>query len=107
MANLHRAVKDAGELGKTVFIFSSDNGFFFGEHRLPGGKVFPYEEALRLPLVMRLPKRFRDGATRVLATRRAVANIDLAPTLLDLANAQPCPPAGPSARWTGALSRLF
>ncbi len=101
VANLHRAVKDAGELGKTVFIFISDNGFFFGAHRLPGGKVFPYEEALRLPLVIRLPKRFRDGATRVLATRRAVANIDLAPTILDLANAQPCPPAGPCRTMDG------
>ncbi len=94
VARVYRAVKDAGELGKTIFIFLSDNGFFFGQHRLPDGKVFPYEEALHLPLVITLPKRFRDGKPRLPTTRRPVANIDVAPTILDLARAQPCPPAG-------------
>jgi N-acetylglucosamine-6-sulfatase len=94
VAKVYQAVKDAGELGKTVFIFISDNGLFHGQHRLPGGKVFPYEEALRLPLVIGLPKRFRDGGPRVRTAGRPVGNIDLAPTILDLANAQPCPPAG-------------
>jgi N-acetylglucosamine-6-sulfatase len=94
VASLYQAVRDAGELGKTVFIFISDNGLFHGQHRLPSGKVFPYEEALRLPLVIGLPKRFRDGAARVRRIGRPVANIDLAPTILDLAEAQPCPAAG-------------
>ena len=43
-------MKDAGELRKTVFIFISDNGQFYGQHRLRSGKVLPYEEALHLPL---------------------------------------------------------
>jgi arylsulfatase A-like enzyme len=88
------AVKRAGEIRHTVFIYISDNGQFYGEHRLQVGKVFPYEEALDEPLVIRLPPRYRDGLPRVAVSRKAVANIDLAPTILDLAGGRPCPPAG-------------
>jgi arylsulfatase A-like enzyme len=87
---VYRAVKRSGELDRTVFIYVSDNGLFHGEHRLAGGKVLPYEEALRLPLVIDMPHGY--GAVR--AVHEPVANIDLAPTILDLANARPCPPAG-------------
>jgi N-acetylglucosamine-6-sulfatase len=93
VADVYHAVKQAGELRRTVFIYTSDNGLFFGEHRFPGGKVLPYEEALRLPMVMDVPKRYR-GEEHVRATGEPVANIDLAPTMLDLAHASPCPPAG-------------
>jgi len=49
-------------------------------------------EALHLPLVMRVPRRYRDGARRVVRTGRPAANIDLAPTLVQLAGASPCTP---------------
>jgi N-acetylglucosamine-6-sulfatase len=88
------AVRDAGELQKTVFIFVSDNGLFHGQHRLQKGKVLPYEEALRVPLLIRAPKRYRDGAPRVRKVGRPVGNIDLAPTILDLAAARPCSAPG-------------
>jgi len=94
VARVFRAVKRAGEVGRTVFIYISDNGLFYGEHRLQVGKVFPYEEALHEPLVIRLPKRYRDGERRVEASAKPVANIDLAPTILDLAQGRACPPAG-------------
>jgi N-acetylglucosamine-6-sulfatase len=90
VGRIFEAVKKGGELDRTVFIFVSDNGKFFGEHRIPGGKVFPYEEALRLPLLIRVPQRYRGGAPRIAKTGRPVANIDLAPTILDLAGAEPC-----------------
>jgi N-acetylglucosamine-6-sulfatase len=90
VAQVVHAVKKAGELNKTVFLFTSDNGFFFGEHRIATGKVLPYEESLRLPFVMRVPKRYLGGAKRVRAVHNPVANIDIAPTILDLAHAQPC-----------------
>jgi len=48
VGEVFRAVRAAGELRRTVFIFTSDNGQFYGEHRLKTGKVLPYEEALRL-----------------------------------------------------------
>jgi arylsulfatase A-like enzyme len=91
---VYHAVKRAGELHRTVFIYISDNGLFFGEHRLPGGKVLPYEEAIRLPLVIDAPKRYRGGQGHIRAVDQPVANIDLAPTVLDLAHASPCPPVG-------------
>jgi N-acetylglucosamine-6-sulfatase len=94
VARIFNAVKKAGELRKTVFIYISDNGQFFGEHRLFNGKVLPYEEALHMPLVIRMPKRYRDGAKRADTSGEPVANIDLAPTILDLAHGTPCPPTG-------------
>jgi len=92
VARVYNAVKKAGELRRTVFIYISDNGQFFGEHRVATGKVLPYEEALRLPLVVSMPKRYRDDAPRVPNVDAAVGNIDLAPTILNLAKARPCPP---------------
>jgi N-acetylglucosamine-6-sulfatase len=90
VAAVYNAVKRMGELRRTVFIYTSDNGLFYGEHRLARGKVLPYDEALRLPLVIDLPR----GYARVRRVREPVANIDLAPTILDLAHAEPCPPDG-------------
>jgi arylsulfatase A-like enzyme len=70
-----------GELDNTVFIFSSDNGFSFGSHRLPG-KLVPYEESIRVPLAIAGPG-VRHGTTDQL-----VANIDVAPTMYELAGAR-------------------
>ena len=92
--NIYAAVKRAGDIHRTVFVFISDNGKFFGEHRIAGGKVFPYEEAINLPLLIRIPRRYRDGAPRLKRSDRPVANIDLAPTMLALANANPCTAGG-------------
>jgi N-acetylglucosamine-6-sulfatase len=92
VAKLFTAVKRAGELSRTVFIYVSDNGLFYGEHRIKAGKVFPYEEALHLPFLMRVPRRYRDGAGRVPDVGKLVGNIDIAPTILALAHADPCRP---------------
>ena len=43
-------------------MFTSDNGFFYGEHRIPEQKTRPYEEALRVPLLIRVPDRYLGGA---------------------------------------------
>ena len=94
VARVYRAIKRAGDLRRTVFIFISDNGFFYGQHRIVQGKVLPYDEALHLPLVIRAPKRYLDASPRVRKVRKTVGNIDLAPTILDLAHAQPCPVQG-------------
>jgi arylsulfatase A-like enzyme len=94
VAQIFHTVKRTGELGKTVFMFISDNGQFYGEHRILEGKVLPFEEALHLPLVIRMPARYRGGHSRVDKVGRPAGNIDLAPTILDLADAKPCPPAG-------------
>ena len=86
---LVRELEDAGAMEDTVIVFTSDNGYFFGEHRIPGGKNLPYEEAVRVPLLIRLPESLQ-GDTRVRQVDTQVANIDLAPTILALADARPC-----------------
>jgi len=85
------ALGKTGERDNTVFVFTSDNGYFFGEHRLPSSKFRVYEEALRVPLVIRVPQTLLGGPP-VAQVDQPVANIDLAPTLLELAGAEPCVP---------------
>ena len=80
---LVRRLRAAGELDRTVFVFTSDNGYLRGQHRLEG-KSRPYEEAIRVPLLIRGPG-FEAGAH----DPRLTANVDLAPTLLEAAGARP------------------
>ncbi|HEY7151433.1 MAG TPA: sulfatase [Solirubrobacterales bacterium] len=94
VAQVYRALKRAKLLRRTVFVFISDNGQFFGEHRIEKGKVLPYREALHLPLVIKAPKRYLGGQRAVRSVARPVANVDLAPTILSFAHAEPCPPSG-------------
>jgi arylsulfatase A-like enzyme len=82
VARLVEALADTGELERTLFVFTSDNGFFHGEHRIRDGKFLPYEEAIRVPLLIRGPG-FSAGAV----ADQLVANVDLAPTLLAAADA--------------------
>jgi N-acetylglucosamine-6-sulfatase len=70
-------------LRNTYIIFTSDNGFFYGEHRLTGGKFLAYEPSTHLPLLIRGPGIKPGGQTGEIA-----ANIDIAPTILELAQAE-------------------
>jgi len=72
-----------GRLRNTYVIFLSDNGFFFGEHRLTGGKFLAYEPSTHVPLLMRGPGIKPGSVSGELA-----ANIDIAPTILELAGAK-------------------
>jgi N-acetylglucosamine-6-sulfatase len=72
----------AGRLDNTYIIFTSDNGFFFGEHRLLGGKFLAYEPATHLPLLIRGP-----GIKPGTSSGELAANIDIAPTVLELSGA--------------------
>jgi N-acetylglucosamine-6-sulfatase len=74
-------IDDYGERPNTAGIYSSDNGFFFGEHRLTS-KLLGYEESTRVPFRMAVP-----GIGPVQIGRSTVANIDIAPTLMALAGA--------------------
>jgi arylsulfatase A-like enzyme len=67
-------------LRSTYVIFTSDNGFFFGEHRLIGGKFLAYEPATHLPFLIRGPGIRPDTQTGELSSQ-----IDIAPTILELA----------------------
>jgi N-acetylglucosamine-6-sulfatase len=89
-----RAIARTDELRNTVFVFTGDNGYFLGEHRLRRGKGLPYEESIRQPLAVRIPDRYTAGRTPPPVVSDPTANIDLAPTLLELAGAEPCLPIG-------------
>jgi len=76
LGGLHR-------LRSTYIVFTSDNGFFYGEHRLTGGKFLAYEPATHLPLLIRGP-----GIKAGTSTGELAANVDIAPTILELAGAK-------------------
>jgi N-acetylglucosamine-6-sulfatase len=73
-------LRETGQLENTYLIYTSDNGFHLGEHRLPLGKDTVYEEDIRVPMVMRGPDVPRKGRVDALAL-----NIDLAPTIAQIA----------------------
>ena len=77
------ALRASGELDNTLLVFTDDNGFFQGQHRVPSGKVLVYEPSIRVPLLMRGP-----GVPKNRHLKQMVANIDLAPTIVDLAKAK-------------------
>jgi N-acetylglucosamine-6-sulfatase len=81
VGSLLDALEDSGRLDDTLIVFTSDNGLLWGEHRWMKKEV-PYDEALRVPLVIRddalpTPERSDD---------HLVLNIDLAPTIAELAS---------------------
>jgi N-acetylglucosamine-6-sulfatase len=80
-----RTLEDTGRLGDTMIVFMSDNGFLDGEHRLIE-KVAPYEESIRVPLVVRYDPLTTE---RRVDSSHLVLNIDLAPTFAQLAGVTP------------------
>jgi arylsulfatase A-like enzyme len=74
------ALDSTGVLHRTLILFTSDNGFMYGEHRL-GDKSVPYEEAIRVPMILRYDPLTAGGVR----DPRLVANIDVAPTFADAA----------------------
>jgi arylsulfatase A-like enzyme len=93
VANIFDALREEGALKDTAILYTSDNGYLLGQHR-ETAKVVPYEKSLHVPLVVRVPPRFRGSAGVPQILPSTVGNVDLAPTILDLAGAQPCPPTG-------------
>jgi N-acetylglucosamine-6-sulfatase len=78
-----QALRARHELSRTVILYTSDNGFLWGEHRL-GGKIWPFEESTHVPLIVRTP-----WTTTPLRNNQPVLNIDLAPTISELAGIKP------------------
>ena len=76
-----KALEETNQLNNTVIVFTSDNGYFYGEHGLSVERRLAYEESIRMPLLMRYPPVVRAGTVR----DEFALNIDLAPTLLELA----------------------
>jgi len=77
-------LEDLGALEDTLVVFMSDNGYLWGEHRMFADKKIPYDESLRVPLLIRGPG-FPAGST----VDTPVANVDIAPTLAAAAGLAP------------------
>lgn len=84
IAQLVATLKANRELDDTVFVFTSDNGWMQGEHRIPDGKVVVYEPSTRIPLVVRGPGVRPGGRVADWTT-----NVDVPATILDIARATP------------------
>jgi N-acetylglucosamine-6-sulfatase len=83
IADTVEALGAAGVLENTYLLLTSDNGLLAGEHRLAAGKQAPYEEAIRVPLLVRGPGVAAGQTAPALAL-----NVDLAPTIVELAGAR-------------------
>jgi N-acetylglucosamine-6-sulfatase len=71
-----------GMADRTIVVFASDNGFFWGEHRRGGTGRWPYEESIRIPFIVRAPGIVDKPGRRA---DQMILNIDLAPSLLEMA----------------------
>lgn len=80
-----KALQETNQLDDTVIVFASDNGYFYGEHGLSVERRLAYEESIRMPLLVRYPRVIKAGTVR----DGLVLNIDVAPTLLELAGVSP------------------
>ena len=80
VGQIFQTLEQTGQLDDTVFVFTSDEGYFYGEHHLSVERRLAYEESIRIPLLIRYPGLIRPGTLDEM-----VLNIDVAPTLLDLA----------------------
>jgi len=84
VGRIYRALQAGGQLDNTLLIFAGDNGFFLGEHGMTDKRTM-HEPSIRVPLLVRYPKRIRPGTV----IRPQVLNIDLAPSILDICGAPP------------------
>jgi hypothetical protein len=75
-----QTLREQGQLENTMVIFTSDNGFFLGRHHR-GDKRLAYESSMRIPMLVHYPPMTEPGET----VEPMTLNIDVAPTLLDLA----------------------
>ncbi len=77
------ALEKTGELDNTIVVYTSDQGFFLGEHGW-FDKRFMYEECQRMPLLVRYPKAIKAGTV----SDALCMNVDFAPTFLDYAGVE-------------------
>lgn len=74
-----------GQLNSTLILFAADHGYWYGEHGLNEERRLAYEEALRIPLLVRYPPLIEKRST----FEQMVLNIDVAPTLIEIAGGAP------------------
>jgi N-acetylglucosamine-6-sulfatase len=80
LARIEQTLRDMGELDNTIILFTSDHGYFYGEHGLNEERRLAYEETARIPLIVRYPRIAQAGDSLA----QLVQTIDFAPTILAL-----------------------
>lgn len=78
LARIEQSLREMGELDNTLIVFTSDHGYFYGEHGLNEERRLAYEETARIPLIIRYPRFAQAGDTLA----PMVQTLDLAPTIL-------------------------
>jgi len=84
LGRLIATLEEEGTLDNTMIIFTSDNGFFFGEHWLSQERRLPYEESIRQPLLVRYPPLATPGSL----IEGLSLSVDIAPTVLEVGRAE-------------------
>jgi N-acetylglucosamine-6-sulfatase len=84
VGQIFKTLAKNGQLANTLLVFTSDHGYFYGEHGLSVERRLAYEETIRIPLLLRCPRLIKAGRT----FDPFILSIDLAPTLLELAGAK-------------------
>ncbi len=87
LGELRAQLKECGVDENTIIIFTSDNGYSLGEKGL-GGKVLPYEEGSRVPLIIYDPANTKNAGK---ATSTVTGNIDITATIMDYAGLEKSP----------------
>jgi len=82
IGQVFKVLEDAKVMDDTAVLWSSDHGFFLGEHRFYDKRLM-YEPSIRVPMMIRYPRRIKGGTV----SEKMVINTDIAPTLLDLVGA--------------------
>ena len=81
LGQILETLETQGELDNTLIVFTSDEGYFYGEHGLSVERRLAYDESARIPLYIRWPKLIKFGTT----IKEVTLSIDVAPTLLEIA----------------------
>ena len=79
-----KLLEETKQLDRTLIIFTSDNGYFHGDHGL-GDKRAAYEESIRIPFLARYPAWFKAGTSN----DAVILNVDIAPTMMEIAGVKP------------------
>jgi N-acetylglucosamine-6-sulfatase len=85
LGTILKALKEKGELDNTIVVFTSDHGYWYGEHCLDLERRLAYEEGIRIPMLVRYPPTIKAGTK----PEQLVLSIDLASTLLEMAGVKP------------------
>ena len=98
IGRVYKTLEQINALDNTVIIFAGDNGYFHGEHGGIWDKRAAYEPSMRIPLIMRYPRLVKPETV----CREMILNIDLAPTILELAGI-PVPDTMQGKSWLSVL----